>query len=591
MLRRSPLVEKRVNRAPPVEPLNYRMPFVQPAPQLGNQYLDDRVLRSYLAHNLPREMLAEIEPALIEMGELAGGELYRMQLADRQHEPALTQWDAWGNRIDRIELSPLWRAAERIACERGLVAIAHERTHGALSRLHQFALAYLFTPSTDLYACPLAMTDGAACALAASGNSELLEHALPHLVSRDPQVFWTSGQWMTEAAGGSDVSLTETVAREEAGQWRLYGRKWFTSAIHSQMALTLARPSGNPPGSAGLALFYLETRNARGRPNRLVVNRLKDKLGTRKVPTAELTLDGTPARLVRGTRDGVRHIAPVLNVTRLWNSVTAVALMRRGIALAQDYARKRVAFGAPLAEKPLHLDTLAALQAEFEGAFHLTFFVAELLGRAEAECASSAQTALLRLLTPIAKLTTGKQAVCVLSEVVEAFGGSGYVEDSGVPMLLRDAQVLPIWEGTTNVLALDAVRAARRDDALDALQREAGFVLQGLREPDLVRISARVEQAIEQAQRWLGEVAEDPSALQAGARRFALTLGRAFAAALLARQAQWSLEHEHDRRAHAAAKRYAAHGVNRLADIDAAESRMLVPDGPAAAVASAPPSR
>src|SRR5262249_34400023 len=157
------------------------------------------------------------------------------------------------------------------------------------------------------------------------------------------------------------------------------GRKWFTSAITSQMALTLARPEGNPAGGKGLALFYVETRDADGRPNGILVNRLKDKLGTRKLPTAELTLDGVPAEPVAGLDNGVRAIAPMLNVTRTWNAISAVSYMRRGIALARDYARKRVAFGSPLADKPLHVDTLAGLQAEFEAALHLTFNVVELL--------------------------------------------------------------------------------------------------------------------------------------------------------------------------------------------------------------------
>jgi hypothetical protein len=383
---------------------------------------------------------------------------------------------------------------------------------------------------------------------------------------------------MTEATGGSDVGLSETVAREEEGQWRLYGRKWFTSAITSQMALTLGRPAGNAPGGKGLALFYVETRNARGRPNRIIVNRLKDKLGTRKVPTAELILDGTPAQLVYDTTDGVRNIAPVLNITRNWNSMTAVALMRRGIALARDFARKRIAFGAPLADKPLHVDTLASLQAEFEGALQLTFFVVELLGRAEAERASSSQAELLRLLTPVAKLTTGKQAVAVLSEAIEAFGGAGYVEDTGIPVLLRDAQVLPIWEGTTNVLSLDVMRVVQRLEGLEVLRRELGFLLQGLREPELLKISARLEQTVEQADAWIQQAAADETRLEAGARRFALTLGRTLALALLARQAQWSLDHEQSRRALAAAKRYAVHGINVLADMDADEARLLARD-------------
>ena len=170
------------------------MAFVQPPPELGNQYTDDRALRSYLARALPGDVLREIEMSLTEMGEFAGGELYRMQLADRENEPVLTHWDAWGNRIDRIEVSPLWRVAERIAAEQGLVATAYEQKHGAYSRLHQFALAYLFSPSTDLYGCPLAMTDGAACVLLGSGNEKLIKRAVPHLTTREQEAFWTSGQ-------------------------------------------------------------------------------------------------------------------------------------------------------------------------------------------------------------------------------------------------------------------------------------------------------------------------------------------------------------------------------------------------------------
>lgn len=555
------------------------MPFVQPPPELGNQYTADRALRSYLARALPADMLTEIEPALDAMGELAGGELYRFQLADRENEPTLTQWDAWGSRIDRVEVSPLWHRAERIAAEQGLVATAYERRHGAYSRVHQFALVYLFTPSADLYSCPLAMTDGAARALIAAGNAALIERAMPHLTSRDPREFWTSGQWMTEATGGSDVGLTETVARQEGERWRLYGCKWFTSAATSQMALTLARPDGNPPGGKGLALFYVETRDAEGRPNRIWVTRLKDKLGTRKVPTAELTLDGTPAQLVGGASDGVKAIAPMLNITRTWNAVSACALARRGLTLARDYAYKRIAFGAPLAEKPLHLDTLAGLEAEFLGALHLTFFVVALLGREESGKASAEQEGLLRLLTPIAKLVTARQSVQILSEVIESFGGAGYVEDTGLPMLLRDAQVLPIWEGTTNVLSLDALRALEAIGGLVVLKREVGFLLQGVRDSGLVKISALAEKSIEQAEAWLKRaMAAGPVELEGGARRFAMTLGRATELALLASHAQWSLEHEQDRRALAAARRFAAHGVTLLAEVDAADSRRLARD-------------
>ncbi|HYY97085.1 MAG TPA: acyl-CoA dehydrogenase family protein, partial [Pyrinomonadaceae bacterium] len=465
------------------------MPFRQEPPRLGNQYEDDRALRSYLKRALPPEVLREVEPSLAEMGELAGGELYRMQLEDRLNEPRLVQWDAWGERVDRIEVSPLWRVAERVAASRGLVATAYERRHGRHSRTHQLALAYLFAPSTDIYSCPLAMTDGAARALVESGNGALVRRVVPHLVSRDPAEFWTSGQWMTELTGGSDVGASETVARRDAeGVWRLYGRKWFTSAAASQVALTLARPEGNASGGRGLALFLVETRDAEGRPRNIRIDRLKDKLGTRKVPTAELTLDGAPAELVRGTTDGVRDIAPMLNVTRLWNGVSAAALMRRGVALARDYARRRAAFGSALAEKPLHADTLAGLQAEAEAALHLTFYAAELTGREEAGELDERGARLLRLLTPLMKLTTARAAVLVASETVEAFGGAGYVEDTGLPALLRDAQVLSIWEGTTNVLSLDALRTASKDAfALASLKDEVERCARAARDERLAR--------------------------------------------------------------------------------------------------------
>lgn len=522
------------------------MPFNQPPPQLGDQYASDRVLQSHLRRVLPAEVLAAVSPELANMGELAGGELYQAQLADRLNEPRHTPWDAWGNRIDLIEVTPLWQRAERLAAEAGLIATAYARSHGRYSRIHQFALVYLFTSSTDVYSCPLAMTDGAAKVLSVAGNAALARRALPRLTSRDPAQFWTSGQWMTESTGGSDVGTSETVAKQVDGQWRLYGRKWFTSAVTSQMALTLARPEGNGPGGKGLALFYLETHAADGGLNQIVVHRLKDKLGTRKVPTAELTLEGTAGEPVYGLDNGVRNIAPMLNITRAWNAVSAVSYMRRGLALARDYAARRVAFGAALSDKPLHVDTLAGLQAEFEAGFHLTFAVVELLGREEAGEADEAQLDLLRLLTPVAKLMTGKQSVALLSEVIEAFGGAGYVEDTGLGYLLRDAQVFPIWEGTTNVLSLDVLKLLLAGRAFDALEVEAVTLVSSLREAKLAQCGRAAQAALASVGAWLKN--GDASVLEAGARRAAMTIGRAMALLLMARHAQWLVDHDGDRR-------------------------------------------
>jgi len=558
------------------------MPFFQDPPRLGHPLYEDRVLRSYLARAFPDEPRGEAIEQLAALGDLAGGKLYDLMIEDRASEPRLVQWDAWGRRVDRIELTRVWQEARRLACEHGLVATPYETRHGELGRPLQAALVYLFHPSSDTYTCPLAMSDGAAKTLLVHGQKALRDRPLARLTSRDPESAWTSGQWMTERTGGSDVGLSETEARPaEDGRFRLHGTKWFTSAATSEMALTLARPPQGPPGGRGLALFYLETRDAAGQPNGILVNRLKDKLGTRKLPTAELTLDGAVAVPVAGLSDGIRTIAPMLNVTRLWNSVCAISTMRRGLSLARDFARRRFAFGSTLAERPLHLETLAGLQAEFEAAFHLVFLTAELLGQEEAGIADDDDHRLLRLLTPLCKLTTGKQAVAVTSEILEAFGGAGYVEDTGLPTLLRDAQVLTIWEGTTNVLSLDALRAVAREGALPPLLARVRALAGEARDAALVDASRQAIAAADRAASWVGERGGEPAAVEAGARGFALTLGRSLELAALVRHAQWSIENERDGRARAAALRFARHGVDRLdAGGSLGEARALGDDQP-----------
>jgi alkylation response protein AidB-like acyl-CoA dehydrogenase len=388
------------------------------------------------------------------------------------------------------------------------------------------------------------MTDGAARLLELHGDATTRD-AFERLTTRDPARFWTSGQWMTERTGGSDVSGTTTVARRDgSGLFRLTGSKWFTSATTSQMAITLARIEGAPEGGRGLSVFMVELRDERGALQGIRVNRLKDKLGTRALPTAELTLDGTPARLVGGEGDGVRKVASMLNVTRLYNAVAAVAGMRRAIALARDYADRRRAFGKRLIEQPLHAETLAELEARFRASFHLTFQVVELLGREECGQASEAELAVLRLLTPVAKLYTAKQAVIVASEALEAFGGAGYIEDTGLPRLLRDAQVLPIWEGTTNVLSLDVLRAIGRSDALVPWLADVRARLDDVVAPALVDAVARVRQAAERIERFAAG-AVDEEVRQASARRLAFAIARTAAAARLIEHAAWSAANAH----------------------------------------------
>ena len=551
------------------------MPFFQEPPRLANQFDDDPMLPSWLARYLPDEaVVAELRA----LGDLAV-ECYGKQLADRENEPTLTQWDAWGHRVDKIEVSPLWREAQVLAAKHGMVAAAYEPRLGARARTHQFAIVHVLAPSLDVYSCPLAMTDGAARTLLASGNAALIDRFVPLLTTRDPAKMWTSGQWMTERTGGSDVSQSETVARKDGDGWRLYGTKWFTSATTAEMALTLARPEGNPEGSRGLALFLVELRDDRGRLRDIQVNRLKDKLGTRKVPTAELTLAGAPATLVGGAGEGVRAITPMLSVTRTWNAICATSGMRRGLALARDFARRRKAFGTLLVDKPLHADTLAGLEAEYAGAFCLAFRSVELLGLLEHGAAEEREVAerLSRVLIPIAKLTTGKQAVAVASEAIESCGGAGYIEDTGLPRLLADAQVLPIWEGTTNVLSLDTLRALGKGGALDALVAEVECNLTTVKESSLAKPVDTARSALRHAVSWVTEAMAQPNRLEAGARRFALTLGRTLELALLAGHAQWALEAKHADAARiaACARRFALTGVDLIADAALDDTRLL----------------
>src|SRR5438046_1358321 len=307
--------------------------FFQDAPRLGNQYDDDALLRAYLRWRLPPKMLAEIEPDLRRLGSRVVTDILALDEAAEASPPRHVPYDAWGRRVDRIETSDAWHELDRISATEGIVATAYERAYGVNSRIDQFVRLYLFAPSSALYSCPLAMTDGAARFLEVYGD-ESTRPVFAHLTSRDPRQFWTSGQWMTERSGGSDVASTSTIAKCESGNdYRLYGLKWFTSATTSQVAMTLARIEGAPAGGSGLSVFLVTLRDRDGWLRNIRVERLKDKLGTRALPTAELTLEGTPARLVGGPGDGIRKIATLFNITRVYNAVAAVAGIGRAITI------------------------------------------------------------------------------------------------------------------------------------------------------------------------------------------------------------------------------------------------------------------
>lgn len=507
--------------------------FHQQAPSLDNTWTGDVFLRDCLARLLPDDVFTAIAPGLEQLGERATGEMLAFADDAERNPPEHIPFDPWGRRIDDIRVSRGWQELHRVAAEEGIVATAYERKHGEFSRLHQFARLYLYHPSSAICSCPMAMTDGAARIIEMHGTDELRNTAFRKLTSRDPQQSWTSGQWMTEKAGGSDVSQTGTVARQHGNDYHLYGTKWFTSATTSQMAFTLARVEKNGKASSDLSLFQLELRDADGRLDHIEVHRLKDKLGTRALPTAELTLHGTRAQLVGEPGKGVRTISTLLNITRLYNACCAASQMRRGMMLARDYADKRIAFGKPLAEQPLHVDTLDGLEAETRIATLMVLHTATLLGRDETGTANDTERKLLRLFTPLVKLYTAKQSIAVSSEILECFGGAGYVEDTGLPKLLRDAQVLAIWEGTTNILSLDLLRAIGKDESLPLWIDDMQQRLDRLDTDELSTVINVIRQ-------WLDEL---PDMLQSepekNARRIAWRMARILGATLFAEHAHW----------------------------------------------------
>ncbi|MEK7433111.1 MAG: acyl-CoA dehydrogenase family protein [Cyanobacteriota bacterium] len=525
--------------------------FIQEEPILENQYTNDRTLKSFIKRFIPNEYISEIEKDLENLGNRVVTDILSMSQSAEKNLPELVQYSPWGKRIDEIITSQGWKDLDKVSSEEGLISIGYKRKYQEFSRIYQFAKLYLFTPSSAIYTCPLAMTDGAAKLIEIHGDDFLKNRAYKFLTSTDPKTFWTSGQWMTEKTGGSDVGKTETIAKFEHSEYKLYGDKWFTSATTSQMAFTLARivdANGNLiKGSRGLSLFYVETRDENGNLNNISINRLKDKLGTKSLPTAELTLNGTKALLVGTIGDGVKNISALFNVTRIYNSITSVSFMRRGINLSKDYAKKRSAFGKLLSEQKLHVNTLADLEIEYQSAFHSVFYTVSLLGKEECGKATKDEISCLRILTPLIKLYTAKQSINVSSEVLESFGGAGYVEDTGLPKLLRDSQVLAIWEGTTNVLSLDVLRSIQKEATLEPLLNNIYNRLEKITNSKLLDDKNKVITSFLNIKEYLKKAsAENSDFWEASARSFAYSLIKTFSASLLLDHAQWSLENNND---------------------------------------------
>ncbi|SIQ72104.1 acyl-CoA dehydrogenase family protein [Pseudacidovorax sp. RU35E] len=453
-----------------------------------NLYATDDELQRLLALYLPAPLLAHLQLHLHRLGALAGGRLDTLAATADQNPPTLSLRSRTGQDEQRIAKHPAYVEMERLAlAEFGLGAMSHrEETLGWRGKMPpavKYALTFLFVQAEFGLCCPVSMTDSLTRTLRKFGSPELVARFLPRLTSLDFDELAQGAMFMTEQAAGSDIAATETRAwQDEAGQWRLSGDKWFCSNPDADFAMVLARADGAPAGMKGVSLFLLPRRLPDGALNHYRIVRLKNKLGTRSMASGEIRLDGAIAHLVGEAGRGFVQMADMVNNSRLSNGVRAAGLMRRAVAEAEFIARERRAFGRTLAQMPLMQRQLDKLRVPAEQARTMAFQTARTLERSDGGDAQA--YALLRILTPLIKFRACRDARQVTGDAMEVRGGCGYIEEWSDPRLVRDAHLGSIWEGTSNIVALDVLRAIRREGSLpvlrahvDGLLTEAGHAL------------------------------------------------------------------------------------------------------------------
>jgi acyl-CoA dehydrogenase len=494
----------------------------------------DRGLQDLLALYVPDDLRAALLPHYRALGALAGGRLDELaRIADR-HPPVLHPRDRFGRDEDWIEYHPAYREMERIAFgQYQFHAMSHRGVFGLdrpLPPVAKYAFTYLFVQAEFGLMCPISVTDTSTHLIRKFASPELRDFLLPRMLSDDIATLWKGTQFMTEKAGGSDVGAVETVARKEGGTWRLHGEKWFCSHTDADVALILARPEGAPAGTRGLALFALPRRLHDGSRNAYRIVRLKDKLGTRSMASGEIRLEGAEAWLVGDVTQGLKQMMEQVNLSRLSHGVRAAAMMRRCVNEALMVARHRSAFDHTIIDYPLLRRQLMKLIVPTEQALSMAFAAADAMGRAQAGSAEA--EAELRILTPLLKLRACRDNVPVATGSMEVRGGNGYIEDWVNARLVRDAQVGLLWEGTSNINALDvitrAVGRAQGHRALQALLRRRLGNASPL--PDAFR--GRLETALDRAVKLAESVAATRTEPQA--RRAATALYDAASAVLLA---------------------------------------------------------
>jgi len=384
---------------------------------------------------------------------------------DRAGTPWLRMFDRSSNRVDEILYSPdYWRMLKQ-GYQSGVLWRVFEEDTLFPAGLGTYVTSF-FDPGL---ACPYTVSLGTIVPLIKYGDAALQQRFLARLLRKDDAV-WQGATWMTEIKGGSDLGANvETEAVPSTGTWRLTGDKYFASNAGAELAVVAARPRGGPAGVRGLALFLLPRRRQGGELN-YTIRRLKDKTGTRSVPTGEIELRDSEAYLLGTVEEGIHIILEVLNLSRVANGLGSVALAQRAIADAMRFAESRVAFGRLIGEHPLLREQLEERVRNLRSAFALAWEAGRLLNEVwEQRPPYSHRYHLFRLVAHLAKYWTAEFAVQTAKWCVEVHGGLGVLEEFRVERWLREAMVLAIWEGTAHRQLLDALEVIERKQAHHAL--------------------------------------------------------------------------------------------------------------------------
>ena len=422
---------------------------------------------------LPPDLRVHLRPHYRRMGGIAGGTLDDLARVADRNPPVPHPRDRFGRDEDWIEYHPAYKEMERIGfLEYGLQAMTHRG--GVLGWPEPFPPAakyiftYLFTQAEFGIMCPISVSDTAAYLVRRHGDAALKAKILPGMLSQDADTLLRGTQFMTEKEAGSDVGLVSTEARLEDGVWRMYGDKWFCSHADADIAMILARPENARAGTRGLGLFVLPRRLDDGSRNKYRIVRLKDKLGTKSMASGEIVLEGAEVWPVGELGNGFKQMMDQVNLSRLSHGVRAAGMMRRCLNEALACARGRRAFGGPLIDRPMVRRQLMKILVPTEQALSVSLFTADIMARADSGDERAAGA--LRLLTPLVKFRACRDNLMVATAAMEMRGGTGYIEEWVNPRLVRDAQVGVLWEGTSNIVALDAIdRAVGRAGAQLAL--------------------------------------------------------------------------------------------------------------------------